>query len=62
MAKYDDWKVYQWHCPNCGKKVTGFKSGERTVKGQCSCCKACMVRVMKTQKHETIEVYACEGM
>ena len=60
MAKYDERKVFRWHCPNCGTIVTGFKNDGRTIKGECSRCKACMVRIVKTKKHETIEVFAQE--
>lgn len=60
MAKYDEWKIFKWHCPNCGTLVTGFKNDSRSIKGECSRCKASMVRIRKTPTHETIEVFAQE--
>lgn len=58
MATYGEWKIFQWHCPNCGNKVTGFKNEKGDIKAQCCRCKVCMVRVIKTPKHQTIEVFA----
>ncbi len=55
---HDDWKVFKWHCPNCGNAVTGFKNDKGDIKAECCVCKVCMIRIIKTSKHETLEVYA----
>ena len=59
MAAYeDDWKPYQWYCPNCGTLVTGCKNSSGTIKGICGHCKACMVRIQKNPGEEVIKIRA----
>lgn len=61
MSKYDEVKPFSWYCPNCGHKVTGLKSADGRVKLHCDRCQVSMVRIMKTPRHLTIEVYAAGG-
>lgn len=58
MAKYDTWKVFKWHCPNCGTLVTGFRNEKGDIKADCCTCKVSMILSVKTEKHETLELYA----
>ena len=56
------WIPSRWHCPNCGSLVIGFldASGQR-AKAQCSVCGACMIRVIKSDQHDVLDVFAPAG-
>ena len=44
------WKPYPMFCPNCGK-----------IKYECSKCMIKFVRVQKSRRHDTIDIYAPDG-
>ena len=56
------WIPSRWHCPNCGSLVVGFldASGQR-AKAQCSVCGACMIRIIKSDRHDVLNVFAPAG-
>lgn len=61
MDRFDEWIPFSWHCANCGSLVTGYKNAQGDIKVQCGRCHAVMVRIMKSRRHDTIEMYAPKG-
>lgn len=51
------WMPFQWHCPNCGHIVIGYKNTSGVVKVECKICHVAMVRKFKGKNHDTIDVY-----
>ena len=61
MDRVDEWILFTWHCANCGNIVTGYKNARGDIKVECSRCHAVMVRVIKSRRHDTIDLYAPKG-
>lgn len=57
MTTTKKWTPITWHCMNCGSKVTGSKSTDGDIKGECNKCKTVMIRKYKSRRHSTIEIY-----
>jgi DNA-directed RNA polymerase subunit M/transcription elongation factor TFIIS len=43
-------------CPNCGQKLTGYKTDDGKVKYQCPRCRVAMYSVKKKAK-TTVEIF-----
>lgn len=54
----DIWKLYPMFCPNCGKINYGYKSEDGRIKYECGKCTVRLVRVQKSRRHDTIEMFA----
>lgn len=54
----NDWKPYNWYCPNCSKLVTAYKNSKGEVKVSCPRCKVIMFRraVSRRSKDVIIEM------
>ena len=61
MKKAEEWIPFSWHCANCGAIVTGYKNRNGDIKVQCSRCGIVMVRRIKNQTHDTIDLFAPKG-
>ena len=48
---------FSWHCPNCGKLVTGFENDMGEVKIECPQCRIFMIRRFKGRRTDTITMY-----
>lgn len=50
------WETVQMYCPNCGKKIMGYKNKKGVVKMQCDRCRYAIVTVRKTPRKYEITV------
>lgn len=57
-AEESDWKHYSWFCPNCGKKVGGYKDHKNRIKANCSKCGVKTIRTIAGRRHDIIDVFA----
>lgn len=55
------WNPYPIFCPNCGKINYGYKNTDGKIKYECSKCMIKFVRVQKSRRHDTIDIYAPDG-
>lgn len=58
----ESWKIFTWHCSNCGALVQGLKNEKGDIKVECKICHMVMVRKIKSRRHDTIDLYAPKGM
>ena len=56
-----EWVPFSWHCPNCGKIVTGLKDESGTIKVTCRHCQLVMVRKLKSRRRDIIELFPPKG-
>lgn len=61
MSRYEEWTPFSWHCPNCGKIVSGYRGTDGRIKVQCINCRVVMSRKIMGRRHDTIDLYAPEG-
>ena len=52
----NEWQAVQMFCPNCGKKIMGYKNKYGVVKMQCDRCKVIVVSSKKTPRKQEITV------
>ncbi len=57
----EHWKPFSWHCPNCGTIVTGHQNNAGKIKAECHKCHTVMVRIIKSRRYDSIDVYAPKG-
>ena len=48
--------VVQLHCPNCGKKIIGYKSADGAVRTKCPTCKVSLFSKQKSKREIDIKV------
>ena len=58
MESNNSWEPIHMFCPNCGKLNYGYKNRDDKIKCECSRCSVKFVRIRKSRRHDTIEVYA----
>ena len=56
-----EWVPFSWHCPNCGKIVTGLKDESGAIKVTCRHCQLVMVRKLKSRRRDIIELFPPKG-
>ena len=59
--KTDNWQPIPMFCPNCGKMNYGYMSGDDRIKYDCDRCMVRFIRIRKSRRHDTIEIYAPPG-
>ena len=57
----ETWKPIPMFCPNCGKMNYGYKGVDEKIKYECNRCMVKFVRVRKSRRHDTIEMFAPPG-
>ena len=57
----ETWKPIPMFCPNCGKMNYGYKGIDEKIKYECDRCMVKFVRVRKSRRHDTIEMFASPG-
>lgn len=60
MTMNEDWKVFSWHCVNCGQLVQGLKNKDGMIKVECRTCHTAMIRVPKSRRTDLFRVTAPE--
>ena len=50
------WKSVEMYCPNCGKKITGYKNKYGMVKMECGRCRCAIVSVKKSVRRYEMTV------
>lgn len=53
---FDDWEVVAMFCPNCGKKVMGYKNSKGGCKMECGRCHAVLYSVQKKSVPTQFEI------
>lgn len=61
MENDHTWVSYPMHCSNCGAIIVGFKSKKGGLKYHCENCKCSLVRVDRSRRHATIDIFAPDG-
>ena len=56
MNKEETWEPVAMFCPNCGKKVTGFRSNTGAAKIQCDRCKCVLYSKQKLARPNHIDI------
>ena len=57
----ETWKPIPMFCPNCGKMNYGYKGIGDKIKYECDRCMVKFVRMRKSRRHDTIEMFAPPG-
>lgn len=52
-----EWVPFSWHCPNCGKIVTGFNNHSGMIKVTCKHCSLVMIRKLKSRRRDILELF-----
>lgn len=58
ICKYSYVMLY---CPNCGKINAGQRNSEGVFKSECPYCKAKIISIKNSRRHDTINIYAPAG-
>ena len=59
--KSDDWVPIPIYCSNCGMLNYGYRNSEGKIRYECASCGTVFIRVQKSRRHDTIDVYAPVG-
>lgn len=57
----DIWTPVSIYCPNCGKLNYGYRDKENKIRYECKRCQVKLVRINKSRRHDTLELYAPAG-
>lgn len=59
--KKDNWLPIPMYCANCGELNYGYRDDKGRIKYVCKRCKAISVRIQKSRRHDTIDIFAQAG-
>ncbi len=59
-------KEYAWisipmYCPNCGRLNYSYQDSEGKVRYECNKCEVKLIKIKKSRRHYTVEMYAQNG-